>query len=134
MNFDFGGIESGSNIITWLVELVKSIFSMFNSVCDAMYTFYDMLKEFNATINNLCTDPSNGSGLPVIQAIGVVRYLVGDLVFYFLYIIILFGCLSTLYRLICLLIEAKDGLLEQVSGKTGSSGFITGVISKFLKS
>ncbi len=131
MNFNFSDIETGSNILDWLLNIIQAVFTMLGELCDAMFTFYDMLKDFNDQINLMVYDPAAGSGLPVIEAIGVVRYLVGDVVFYVLYIIILFGCLSTIYRLVCLLIEAKDGLVEQVTSGNGSGGFIASIIEKF---
>ena len=131
MNFDLSSIESGNNIIQWLIDVVKLIFDMFQSIAEALFTFYDMLKDFNANLTQLSTDPAFGSGLPVIQAIGVVRYLVGDVIFYFLYMVILFGCLATILRLVLLLVEAYDAMIEQIKGKSGSTGVIAKLLSKF---
>lgn len=131
MNFDFSAAEGLGSVLERVIAIINIIFDMLENLCDAMNTFYEMLKEFNSQINLMVYDPAAGSGLPIIEAIGVVRYLVGDTVFYTIYLVILFGCLSTIYRLIVLAIEAKDAIVEQVKGGASGSGLIASIISKF---
>ena len=88
--------------------------------------------ELKDTMLDMVVDPASGSGLPVVESIGLVRYLVGDVIFHIIYIIILIGCLATLYKLVCLLMDAWHALKEQVSAGSYSRNAIAELIAKFI--
>lgn len=129
MNF----IETFEGIAAAIVEVVTLIFDAFVNVHEALNEFYNMLKDFNDTIVSMTRNPSANTGLPVVQAIGVFRYLVGDVAFYVIYMAVLFGCLFTIYKLVCLLLEAFHALKEQVTAGSYSGNALVEMLIKFFK-
>lgn len=126
-------IEAFENIATFIIEIVQLIFDAFINVYDALNEFYSMLREFNDMIITMTKNPSSSTGLPVVQAIGVFRYLVGDVTFYVIYMAVLFGCLFTIYKLVCLLIEAFHALKEQTTAGSYSANALIEMLTKFFK-
>ena len=126
-------IETITQIPEKIVWIVSLILDGITEVSSALKDFYDVLVELKDTILDMVVDPASGSGLPVIDSIGLVRYLVGDVIFHIIYIIILIGCLATLYKLVCLLMEGWNALKEQVSAGSYSGNALSSIISKFIK-
>ena len=125
-------IESIAQIPEKIIWIVSLILDGIAEVASALRDFYNVLEELKDTILQMVVDPSSGSGLPVTESIGLVRYLVGDVIFHVIYVIILIGCLATLYKLVCLLVEAWHALKEQVSAGSYSGNAIADIISKFI--
>lgn len=126
-------IENIANIPNKIIEVISLILSAFTEVSAALQDFYTTLVELKDTVLGMVVDPSSGSGLPVYEAIGMVRYLVGDVIFHIIYIVILIGCLTTIYKLVCLIMEGWHALKEQVSAGSYSGNAISSIISKFIK-
>ena len=126
-------IETITNIPNKIIEIISLILSAFAEVSAALQDFYTTLVELKDTVLGMVVDPSSGSGLPVYEAIGMVRYLVGDVIFHIIYIVILIGCLTTIYKLVCLIMEGWHALKEQVSAGSYSGNAISSIISKFIK-
>lgn len=125
-------IETFEDIATAIIEVVTLIFDAFVNVHDALNEFYNMLKDFNDTVITMTKDPSANTGLPVVESIGVFRYLVGDVAFYVIYMVVLFGCLFTIYKLVCLLIEGFHALKEQVTAGSYSGNALVEMLTKFF--
>lgn len=126
-------MQSISEIPSKIVFVVNLLIDMISEVCSSLKDFYEMLRDFNNTIVSVTADPSANTGLPVVQAIGTFRYLVGEVAFHVIYICILFGCLFTIYKLVCLLLEAWNVLKARVKGGAYSGTALATVISKFIK-
>ncbi len=122
--------EIPSKIIDFFMYIVDMIFS----VVDALKTFYDMLVEFDGRIVQMAEScgTSEFTGMPVVEAIGTFRYLVGDVAFYMIYLTILFGCLLTIYKLVVLLYEAVDGLIMQLTGNN-CKALLSSLLNKIFK-
>lgn len=125
--------ETLSEVGSAITNVVGLILDAFVNVFEALNEFYNMLKDFNNTVVAITKDPSTGTGLPVVDAIGVFRYLVGDVAFYVIYMVVLFGCLFTIYKLVCLIIEGYHALKEQTSAGSYSASHLTGLLSKIFK-
>ena len=54
--------------IVWLVSLILDAFS---EVASALKDFYETLVSLKDTILDMVVDPASGSGLPVIDSIGL---------------------------------------------------------------
>lgn len=128
------------NILQSVSELPEKIGNFFQMVIDiivlvvdALKTFYEMLQEFDQRVIAMADScgASEFSGMPVQEAISTIRYLTGDIAFYMIYITVLFGCLFTIYKLLVLLYNAIDILVEKITGDN-LSGNIMGLLSKFL--
>lgn len=72
-------------------------------------------------------------GLPVNKAIATVHYVVGDVIFYLLYMLILFGCLFTIYKLIWLIIDCVINFITQLKGGTLNPVSFSSLIGKLFK-
>lgn len=125
--------ETFADIGSAIMNVVQLILDALVNVHSALVEFYNMLKSFNETIVQMTLDPSANTGLPVIQSIGVFRYLVGDLAFYVIYMVVLFGCLFTIYKLVCLILEAWHALKEQSSAGSYSGSHLAGLLTKLFK-
>lgn len=106
--FDFNPFQSVdisfSGIMGFWSDLFSFIFSEFgmllNSVTDMIGGIINLQNIVDGMISGIENNDING--LPVLEAIGVYRYLVGDIVFNFTYLSLLFGIGFTIVKLILL--------------------------------
>lgn len=126
-------MEVIKEVVSSIVSIIAAIMQAFVDVHDALNEFLSMLKEFNQKIVAMSLNPNADVGLPVVEAIGTFRYLVGDVAFYVIYMCVLFGCLFTIYKLVCLLVEAWHALKEQASAGSYSASAIGSIITKFFR-
>ena len=110
-----------------IVGFFQTILDMITSVLSALQTLYTMI--INMTDTN---GSSQFSGMPVVEAIGTFRYLVGDVAFYMIYLTVLFGCLWTIYVLVTKLYEAMDALISQVTGYSVKEN-LSSLLTKLIK-
>ena len=96
-----------------LTEIPEKIVSFFSSIVDMIVLVLDALQTLYNTISTF-------------------HYLVGDMAFYMIYLTVLFGCLWTIYKIVVLLYEAIDALIQQATGQT-CKGFLSGMLGKFFK-
>lgn len=111
-------IDSIASLPSRLLDMYQYIVDMIQSVFSALSEFYQMLNDFDARIVDMAesTGQSELAGYPVVEAIGTFRFLVGDVVFYMIYMVVLFGCLFTIYKIVILLFDAVDSIIEEVTG------------------
>lgn len=117
-------------------KFIDFIFAFLGNLVSALIQFYDTINEANDYLNMLIDGVSSGSveGLPLLQIIGGYRYLVTDPIFYFTYLIVLLGCLFTIYQLVLLLIATFRKFKESLdSGGSTKEGFL-GILTKLFKS
>ncbi len=127
-------IDKITEIPSKVLDFFENIVDMILSVIEALQTFYDMLVEFDERVVQMAEScgTSEFTGMPVVEAIGTIRYLVGDVAFYMIYITILFGCLLTVYKLVVLLFDAIDALILQVTG-CNSKMLLANLLAKIFK-
>jgi hypothetical protein len=113
-----------------LLSFVQFLFSFFENIFESLSSFYDALYEINEYIVGMQGgEVSSELGtLPIRQAIGLYRYLVTDPVFYLTYILILCGCLFTIYTLVIHIINCFQRIKSNATsgGKTA-----TGLVALF---
>ena len=92
---------SGGSLIENIGSFFSFIFTFFGNIVSAITNFYDTLVEINTYVIELGDSAQSGvtGGLPVLESVGLYRYLMGDPVFYMTYILVLAGCLFTIYKL-----------------------------------
>lgn len=118
-----------------LSTLWTTLVDMITSAVEALITFHTMLDEFDARIIAM-TDScgvTEFDGLPVVEAIAMYRYLVGDVVFYLIYMLVLFGCLFTIFKLVVLIYAKFNQLTESFTGSAASSSNFMGLLTKLFK-
>ena len=108
-----------------LLEIFQAIVDMIIHVVDALTTFYNLLDDFDKKIVLMINSSGTSEfvGMPIVESIGVFRYLVGDIAFYMIYLVVLTGCLLTIWKLTSLLLEAINALVEQITGTSCKSLF-----------
>lgn len=99
---------TNGGLLEIIERIIVFVFQFFNNAYYALIEFYNVLVESNNYIKQLTLGATSGSieGLPLLETIGAYRYLVTDPIFYLTYILIVSGCLFTLYKLF-LLIKAS---------------------------
>ena len=117
-----------------IASFFQTILDMITSVLSALQTLYTTLQDFDNMIINMTDNngSSQFSGMPVVEAIGTFRYLVGDVAFYMIYLTVLFGCLWTIYVLFTKLYEAMDALISQVTGYSVKEN-LSSLLTKLIK-
>lgn len=128
-------IESSLDTPSKLVQFYNDFVNMIKTAIYALNTFYNMLVEFDnrivAMVNNCGS--TEFDGFPVNKAIATVHYVVGDVIFYLLYMVILFGCLFTIYKLVWLIIDCIVNFITQLKGGTLSTVSFSSLIGKIFK-
>jgi len=128
-------IESFSGIGDGIKNFFQDFVDMISTASEALKTFYELLDEFDTRIVAMVDDcgATEFDGLPVVKAIATYHYVVGDVVFYLMYIIILFGCLWTIFKLIMLAYQAFKMLISNASDSVMSSSQLSVLLSKLFK-
>lgn len=127
-------LKNIADIPTRLLEFFIDIVDMIGSVIVILADFLNMLEEFDTTIVKMAEScgSSTFTGMPIVDAIGTFRYLVGDVAFMMIYFGIIMGCLLTVYKLCVLLYEAVDALVMQVYG-VSCKNFFGNVLTKIFR-
>ena len=125
------------------MDFLNNLLSIWQQIVDAFYTvikslgltvtalsnLYNMLSSFRADIVAMSNhQDATINALPVNQAIGTMRYLMGDMAFYIMYMVIMAGCLLTIMRIVTLILEANDDMLDRIIGGTGPISKLLGKI------
>lgn len=123
-----------SGILETIISFIQFLYQLFVDLVEAVINFYDALFEINSYLNSLILSAQDGNiaGMPILEAVGLYRYLATDVIFYLTYMLVLSGCLFTIYKLICLLIVAfKEFKSSVTAGGVTSSGLLGKVVQLF---
>lgn len=126
-------IEGISELFTKFWNFLQDCLDAISTAIFALYEFYDLLKNFDNRIISM-TDSCGATefdGVPVVKAIATYHYVVGDIVFYLMYLIILFGCLLTIWKIIILLYKAIGNAIN-FTKDCFSGTSIGNIFSKFF--
>ena len=120
-------LEAPSKLIQYFNDFVD----MLKTAIYAMTTFYNMLVDFDNRIVAMVDNcgSTEFDGLPVNKAIATVHYVVGVVIFYLLYMLILF----TIYKLIWLIIDCVINFITQLKGGTMNPVSFSSLIGKLFK-
>ena len=116
MNF----IESVNGALDGIKAFFVECVEIVTSAMEALILFCDMLDELDARVVSMVDNCGSSEfvGLPINEAISTFRYVVGDVIFYLLYLAIMFGCLFTIWKLIMLIYSGLKNI-------KGSGGFLS---------
>ena len=115
-------IQSFNELGSFFTDVYNKFISAIESSVEGLELARDTINEFDTRIVTAVDTgfQSEFGSLPVADAIGLIRYLVGDPIFYLIYLVILIGCLFTIYKLIVLLYEVIMRIKDMF--KTGYIG------------
>ena len=127
------GFNDGS-ILENIGKFLDFIFTFFANIVTALTNFYSTLVEINGYVIELGDSAKSGitNGLPILDSVGLYRYLMGDPVFYFTYILVFSGCLFTIYKLVLLLVKIFKQLKDNINSNGKTKNGIIYYLSKFL--
>lgn len=124
-------VNAVSSLLDFFGEIIDSIVSAF----DGLIMFYNMLIEFDerivAMIDN-CGSNEFG-GMPINKAIATFHYVVGDIIFYLIYLVVLFGCLWTVYKIVLIIYTYLKMYVSQLSNGVSSKGQMTNLLTGLFK-
>lgn len=128
------GFFNGS-VLSGITSFFDFIFTFIGNIVSAMRNFYSTLVEINAYVIDLGNSAQSGitNGLPVLETVGLYRYLMGDAVFYMTYILVVTGCLFTIYKLVLLFIKTFKEMNSTITGNGKTSAGLLSHISKIFK-
>ncbi|MDD3253689.1 MAG: hypothetical protein PHV18_14150 [Lachnospiraceae bacterium] len=117
-----------------LSKFLDFIFAFFVNIVTVLSNFYDVLTELNGYVVELgdSAQSSITGGLPLLELIGAYRYLIGDPVFYMTYILVIAGCLFTIFKLAMLLHQAFAKMKESIASNSKTSAGIISSLAKFF--
>lgn len=130
------------NLIDKLVNAPSVLLNFFQEFLDmvstgiaALQSFYTALETFDNRIVAMVDNcgASEFEGMPVVKAIATYHYVVGDVVFYLIYIVVLFGCLFTIFKLILLMYKYIRDFISNLSGGVVSSTQFSSLLTKLFK-
>lgn len=101
-------LENFSNFFSWLSGVFTDFVNSILSAVDGLKLAYEQLLALdNKIVAAIDSNFSSEFGrLPVVDAIGNVRFLIGDTIFYIIYIFVLFGCLFTIIKIVTLIYQS----------------------------
>ncbi len=118
-----------------LKNFFEDFVNMIATAIQALQSFYDTLDTFDKRIVAMVDNcgASEFDGMPVVKAIATYHYVVGDVVFYLIYIVVLFGCLWTIFKIVLLMYKFVRDMISQLSGGVVSSTQFSAMITKLFK-
>lgn len=124
-------VNAASSLLDFFGEIVNSIVSAF----DGLAMFYYMLIEFDGRIVAMIDNCGSKefSGMPINKAIATFHYVVGDIIFYLIYLVVLFGCLWTVYKIVLVIYNYLKMYVSQLSDGASSKGQMTNVLTKLFR-
>lgn len=128
-------IDKLSSAPSALKNFFQEFIDMIATAIKALQSFYDTLDKFDkrivAMVDNCGT--TEFDGLPVVEAIATYHYVVGDVVFYLIYIVVLLGCLWTIFKIVLLIYKYVREFISQLSGGVVSSAQFSSLLTKLFK-
>lgn len=128
-------IDKLSDAGSKLLDFFQNFIDMIATAIDALKSFYDMLDEFDkrvvAMVDNCGT--TEFDGLPVVEAISTFHYVVGDIIFYLIYLVVLFGCLWTIFKLVLLIYAKVKEFISQLSSGVTSKTQFSSMLTKIFR-
>lgn len=124
-----------SNILDAVADFFSFIFVFFKNLVSALTNFYNVLIEINTYVIDLGNSAQSGitGGLPILESVGAYRYLMGDPIFYLTYLLVLVGCLFTIYKLVLLLIKSFKDMKNSISSNGKTSYSLLSMLEKIFK-
>lgn len=118
-----------------LKNFFQEFIDMIATAIQALQSFYDTLNTFDKRIVAMVDNcgASEFDGMPVVKAIATYHYVVGDVVFYLIYIVVLLGCLWTIFKIVLLIYKYVRDFISQLSGGVVSSAQFSSLLTKLFK-
>lgn len=123
------------NIISLISYFFKLVGSIIGNVGKVVLIIYNLFVSLNDYISSMVDGIAQGNYevIPILQAVGAYRYLVGDFAFTLTYAIIMIGCAMTIFKLISLILN-RINAMRSTAGSAGSGTVtVAGALAKLTK-
>lgn len=123
-----------AGIFEQITQTITNLFAVVKGTLSALSQTNEQLLNFTETIQGMINDMSSGTsntGVPITEAIGTIRFCVGDPVYFTMYLIILFGVLFTIVKLGNIVMRQIIKISEVFTSLGGKQGVIDKIKSLF---
>lgn len=123
------------NIFSIFSYFFKLIGSIIGNIGKVVVIIYNLFVSLNTYISSMVDGISQGNyeGIPILQAVGGYRYLVGDFAFILTYSIIMIGCAMTIFKLITLILNRFHDMRSSASSAGSGTLSVAGMLAKLTK-
>lgn len=123
-----------AGIFEQIGQTINNLFAVVKGTLTALSQTQKQLDNFGNTIQGMIDNMASGTsdtGIPITEAIGTIRYCVGDPIYFTMYLIILFGVLFTVVKLVNVVIRQIIKISEVFTLLGGKQGVIDKIKSLF---
>ena len=123
-----------AGIFEQIRQTINNLFAVVKGTLTALSQTQKQLDNFGNTIQGMIDNMASGTsdtGIPITEAIGTIRYCVGDPIYFTMYLIILFGVLFTVVKLVNVVIRQIIKISEVFTSLGGKQGVIDKIKSLF---
>lgn len=123
-----------AGIFEQIGQTINNLFAVVKGTLTALSQTQKQLDNFGNTIQGMIDNMASGTsdtGIPITEAIGTIRYCVGDPIYFTMYLIILFGVLFTVVKLANVVIRQIIKISEVFTSLGGKQGVIDKIKSLF---
>lgn len=123
-----------AGIFEQIGQTINNLFAVVKGTLTALSQTQKQLDNFGNTIQGMIDNMASGTsdtGIPITEAIGTIRYCVGDPIYFTMYLIILFGVLFTVVKLVNVVIRQIIKISEVFTSLGGKQGVINKIKSLF---
>ncbi len=123
-----------AGIFEQIGQTINNLFAVVKGTLTALSQTQKQLDNFGNTIQGMIDNMASGTsdtGIPITEAIGTIRYCVGDPIYFTMYLIILFGVLFTVVKLANVVIRQIIKISEVFTSLGGKQGVINKIKSLF---
>lgn len=123
-----------AGIFEQIGQTINNLFAVVKGTLTALSQTQKQLDNFGNTIQGMIDNMASGTsdtGIPITEAIGTIRYCVGDPIYFTMYLIILFGVLFTVVKLVNVVIRQIIKISEVFTSLGGKQGVIDKIKSLF---
>ena len=123
-----------AGIFEQIGQTINNLFAVVKGTLTALSQTQKQLDNFGNTIQGMIDNMASGTsntGVPITEAIGTIRYCVGDPIYFTMYLIILFGVLFTVVKLANVVIRQIIKISEVFTSLGGKQGVIDKIKSLF---
>ena len=124
----------GIGLLQGISNFLSFLFTFLGNILEAMSNFYTTLLEINSYVIELGDSAQSGitGGLPILESVGLYRYLMGDPVFYMTYILVVIGCAFTIFKLVLLILVGYEKFKKLIDKDAKTPAAILTMLKKLF--
>lgn len=101
----------------WFFDLLTTIGNFIADLVKNLYSFLTEINNLSAQVKDISSNIGN-SNATIVQILGAIRYIVGDVIYFAFYLSVIFGLFSMIYVLVVgmkkLIDNAKLNAFKQI--------------------